>query len=273
MTFPVLPKEHSSATEYTFVSEDLIDWAMSESWEKEWEEAWGKIIPDATSRTSPIDPGVEKGDADEPVLSNNAQIEFVRLRDSLAGMIKEQQRQVLLFSSVNSGDGASFVCRQISRLLAESGNQRMARVVIDEPPIAIAEPEWFALRRTALQNLSEIIFAFDRQASSAASRMAKFSLFLDRLRRDFDLILIDAPAVNKHSETARLAVQCDGTILVAREQATSQSSIDAACDLLESSLAEVIGVVMNRCGKIEGQHEVSTNNNGATPFTSWQEAA
>ncbi|HYE74230.1 MAG TPA: hypothetical protein VEF04_12910, partial [Blastocatellia bacterium] len=106
--------------------------------------------------------------------------------------------------------------------------------------------ELFALRLTEFQNLYETSFAFT-EGTSLKSCLTLFNSFLDRLRRNFDLILIDAPAATKCPATARISVQCDGTILVAREGATSEQSIEEVYELFESSLAEVIGVVMNHC--------------------------
>ncbi|WP_153505263.1 polysaccharide biosynthesis tyrosine autokinase [Cumulibacter manganitolerans] len=69
---------------------------------------------------------------------------------------------------------------------------------------------------------------------------------LDRLRRHYDVILIDAPPLLPVADAAVLARQADGAILVVRHGKTTKDQVVAAADRLHSVDAELLGTVFNR---------------------------
>jgi Mrp family chromosome partitioning ATPase len=232
-----------------------VDWSLSESplgesWEEEWERAWEMVVPAAPPRLLPRGQSEMLRAAASappaaplPRLTAEARQEFQRLRRALLLAAEQRGVQALLVSGVGAGDGASFVTRQVSRLLAESGRCRVARVEVARSAAGAAGgDELFALRETELPNLCEASFTPDLPQAAAA-----FQAFLERLREHFDFILIDAPAVTAHPATARLGALADGVALVARDGATPHRLIEAAYDLFDEARASLLGVVLNRC--------------------------
>lgn len=76
------------------------------------------------------------------------------------------------------------------------------------------------------------------------------SSLLDKLithfRAEFDLIIFDAPPVLAVTDAQILANRCDGTILVVKSGNTQKESAKKAKELLESSQAKLLGVVLNQ---------------------------
>lgn len=73
----------------------------------------------------------------------------------------------------------------------------------------------------------------------------RFYKLMERLRRDFDYVLIDAPPVQLVSDAAIVAAQCDGVLLVLDAQNTRKTSVRRSIRSLESVGARVLGTIMN----------------------------
>jgi succinoglycan biosynthesis transport protein ExoP len=73
-----------------------------------------------------------------------------------------------------------------------------------------------------------------------------FSKILDKLRREFDLIIIDAPHVLGASETQELAGIADGVLLLTKASATNGKLVSEALSTILRTGANLIGLVMNQ---------------------------
>lgn len=69
---------------------------------------------------------------------------------------------------------------------------------------------------------------------------------LERLRRHYDVVLIDAPPVLPVADAAVLGRQADGAILVVRHGKTTKDQVATAVERLESVDAVLLGTVFNR---------------------------
>lgn len=72
---------------------------------------------------------------------------------------------------------------------------------------------------------------------------------MQKLRDDYDLIIIDAPPVGTVTDAAILSTIVDGTILVAASGSVEIESVKRAKELLEKVNANIIGVVLNKLDK------------------------
>jgi receptor protein-tyrosine kinase len=73
----------------------------------------------------------------------------------------------------------------------------------------------------------------------------RFAEFLERVREDFDYVLIDAPPIELVSDPAILATQGDGVLLVVDAQKTRKGAVRSSIRSLEAVGANVLGLVMN----------------------------
>ena len=69
--------------------------------------------------------------------------------------------------------------------------------------------------------------------------------FLGQVRRDFDYVLVDTPPVGSVSDSAVLAANVDGVLLVLDAQRTRKGAFRQALRRLEGVGATVLGTVMN----------------------------
>ncbi len=68
---------------------------------------------------------------------------------------------------------------------------------------------------------------------------------LDRLREDYDQVLVDAPAINHSDTTAELASLADGVLLVIKAGSTKRQAVLEARLRLERAGAHIVGAVLN----------------------------
>ena len=74
----------------------------------------------------------------------------------------------------------------------------------------------------------------------------RLAQFLGQVRQEFDYVLVDTPPVGYASESAALAANGDGVLLVLDSQHTRKGSLRQALRRLGSVGANVLGTVMNK---------------------------
>jgi len=73
--------------------------------------------------------------------------------------------------------------------------------------------------------------------------------FVERLREDFDIILLDSPPVGVVTDAAILSTIVDGTILVVSSGQVEIEAAQRAKELLQKVNANILGVVLNKIAK------------------------
>lgn len=73
--------------------------------------------------------------------------------------------------------------------------------------------------------------------------------FLEQVKQDFDIILIDAPPVGVVTDAAIISTIVDGTILVISSGHVEIEAAQRAKELLEKVNANILGVVLNKVNK------------------------
>ncbi|MGN0027303.1 MAG: CpsD/CapB family tyrosine-protein kinase [Clostridium sp.] len=68
---------------------------------------------------------------------------------------------------------------------------------------------------------------------------------LEKLRENFDYVILDTPPVQAVTDSQILSTKADGTILVVRAERTKKESVNNAINLLKKVNANVIGTVLN----------------------------
>jgi Mrp family chromosome partitioning ATPase len=90
----------------------------------------------------------------------------------------------------------------------------------------------------------------------------QMSRFLEDMYAEYDLVILDAPAVGLVSDAIPLAAQVSGVLFVTRLRRTSEPEARRALDRLHRVNARVLGVVVNdarsRGGRVGRYGEVKS---------------
>lgn len=68
---------------------------------------------------------------------------------------------------------------------------------------------------------------------------------IDKLKENFDYIIIDTPPVQAVTDSQILSTKADGTLLVVKAEKTKKDSVENAIGLLKKVNANIIGTVLN----------------------------
>lgn len=73
--------------------------------------------------------------------------------------------------------------------------------------------------------------------------------FLQKVREDYDVVLIDAPPIGSVTDAAILSTIVDGTVLVAASGQVQVDALKRSKELLAQVNANIVGVVLNKLDK------------------------
>jgi protein-tyrosine kinase len=72
-----------------------------------------------------------------------------------------------------------------------------------------------------------------------------FTIFLEEMKKIYDIIIFDAPPLLSVSDAQCLAHQCDGTLLIIHSGAVEKEDVLKAKSILNSTQAKILGVILN----------------------------
>jgi len=116
-----------------------------------------------------------------------------------------------------------------------------------------------AVHRTTLRGLDILPAGTPPANPSEVFSDRSFSLIVDKLAEDYDLVILDSPAVLPTADARILATVCDATILVLRSDHTLCYDAAHAGNCLRSVGAFVLGVVVNGL-KLSGNRVARCNS-------------
>jgi Mrp family chromosome partitioning ATPase len=82
--------------------------------------------------------------------------------------------------------------------------------------------------------------------SSSLLHSDSLKLRLQELRKEFDYILIDSPALNLYGDAITLGRNADGVVVVLQAESTRRESALKGLESLRDANVEVLGAVLNR---------------------------
>jgi len=142
------------------------------------------------------------------------------------------KRRVLLLGTWQSGSSTKVLQNGVARgwESAMFGNESVAEFVhqLNEPPIAVSQ-----------LNLSK-----DALAALAAS--PRFGNMLRRMRKRYDLIVVDTPPVADAMDAVLLAQVVDGTVLIVNAGESRWQVVRNTADQLAAQQGNLLGVVLNK---------------------------
>ncbi len=125
-------------------------------------------------------------------------------------------------------------------VLRTEGSQGIADYLTGHAPLAAVK------RRDALTPKDFIPAGAAETTSSGLFMAEAMATLLDQLRRDYDLIILDAPPTLAMADARIIGRLADATVLCVRWRDTPQSIVRSTLDMLEDAKARVVGAVMTR---------------------------
>jgi capsular exopolysaccharide synthesis family protein len=183
------------------------------------------------------------------------------LRTNLFYALEDAHPQVIVLTSAGPGEGKSTITANLGVTLAQAGKDTL---LVDGDLRKPRLYTYFGMRNleglvdvligeTALQEIYREVMPGLKLVTpgllppNPAELLSSRSLaeFFGQVRPHFAYILVDTPPIGQVADSAILAANADGALLVLDSQRTSKRSIRQALHTLEGVRAHMLGVVMN----------------------------
>lgn len=182
--------------------------------------------------------------------------EMRNLYRALDGMFPSFEHKVILFLGTNEGEGTSTIVSGLAKAAAQEFGRKVA--ILDADTLNPTQHQLngvIPVNRSAdmpedngLNDLGLCIVSLSAGRNSPGRIVvdSETEATVERLRRQFDLVLIDAPPVTSTSESIILSRQTDGVVLVIQAERTRWPSAKIVCERISATGGKVLGTVLNK---------------------------
>ena len=250
-----LQKEHGkrfgdAAIELGLVTQDDIYFALSQQFDYPYLPAGDtSLSSELVAAYKPFSPVVEK-------------LRTLRSQLMMRWFNAERQHNALAIMSPGNKEGRSFIAANLAIVFSQLGERTL---LIDADLRAPRQHELFRLELNA--GLSGMLAG--RIGPEAVVRMPaliglsilpagavppnpqellgrpSFTILLESLIRDFDVVIIDTPAANEHNEAQIIATRAGSALLLAHKNISSIPEMTQLARSLQQTGAAVVGSVLN----------------------------
>jgi capsular exopolysaccharide synthesis family protein len=188
---------------------------------------------------------------------------FRVLRTNLQFAAVDKDLKVILVTSPSPREGKSTVVRYLAQAISQTGKKVMA---LDADLIVPTLHRQFGIpnqrglsnlivgdadftvftRPKEYPNLSVITSGPIPPNSSELLGSVRMRRLMDRLREEYDVVVMDTPPILPATDAVVASSLADGVILVVRAAHTRQGEVRHAQEALEAAHANLLGVVLNR---------------------------
>jgi capsular exopolysaccharide synthesis family protein len=178
---------------------------------------------------------------------------------------RNQDVRVVLVTSPRPGEGKTTVASNLAICLAQAGRRVL---LVDADLRHPMQHEIHGLRRerglvqilrdvisidqvvqpTAISNLDVVTSGPETPNPADLLSSPRLHEFLDRVREDYDMILIDSPSLLAVADPAIIGAAVDGILLVARVATTKRDDAARAVEVLKGLGTPVLGGLINGVG-------------------------
>ena len=188
--------------------------------------------------------------------------QFRTIRTNISFSMPDQELKTILVTSSTPGEGKSTIAANLGVVYAQEGKRVL---IIDgdlrKPTLhqtfkrfnkaglcgvlAKKVPFYEAIQETTIEGLN-IMTSGPIPPNPAELLSSKaLDILIQDVKKDYDIILFDAPPLLIVSDAQILSNKCDGTLLIANTGVVEKEIIVKAKAILASSQANVLGVVLN----------------------------
>jgi Mrp family chromosome partitioning ATPase len=189
-------------------------------------------------------------------------VELTPLLAVIRPLLDGAKGAVVQFVAAAPGEGTSTIAREFALLAATTGRRRTLLIdaVRSNPATArhfdcntsrgLIDANWIGFDDSEVQRtvagtaLSVACLVGDRGAGLAEPGI--LGALYEQLRDQFELVVVDCPAMEKGEYTTLLPEAADGIFLVIRAESTRPAVIVHAKSLVEQSGGRFLGAVMNQ---------------------------
>jgi len=188
---------------------------------------------------------------------------FRTLRTNIQYSSIDKKIQVIVVTSSGPGEGKSTVSSNLAVAIAQSGyktllvdcDQRKPKIhkifqisnfrgISDS--LAGKSNYQDILQKTEVENLNIITTGTKPPNPAELLASEKMRLFLDKLKDEFEYIILDTPPVLMVTDAQLLSRFADGVVLVVSSSEVERDAAKKAKELLEKVNAKILGVVLNK---------------------------
>jgi len=217
---------------------------------------------------------------------------FRVLRTNLQFAAVDKELKVILVTSASSNEGKSTVVEYLAQAISHTGKKVM---VLDADLISPTLHRYFGIPNqrglsnlivgdadstvfTCLKeypNLSVITTGPVPPNSSELLGSARMKHLMDRLRGEYDVVIMDTPPILPVTDAVVASSLADGIILVVQAGHTRSGDVRHAQEVLEAAHANLLGVVLNRSRRrVKDYYGTRTyDTQGAEPAKPEEESA
>ncbi len=176
----------------------------------------------------------------------------------------ESLLRAIVFAGIDRGNGCSRICAEVARILAANTSRSVclvdANLRTPSLPGFLGVPDTSGLVRSLTEEGDIRSFAKQlkpsnlwllsggtlKPESQSLLNSDRLKVRLQELRKEFDYILIDSPALNLYADALTLGRIADGVVVVVQADATRRESALKGLQTLREAHIEVLGAVLNR---------------------------
>ncbi|MCO7124201.1 CpsD/CapB family tyrosine-protein kinase [Sporolactobacillus shoreicorticis] len=212
----------------------------------------------------------KRHDFDRPKLFFNSRMrsgslcaeQYRIIRSNLDILQKRNAFKSLLITSPGKKEGKTTVAINLAVLMARQGNRVL---IIDADALHPVIHQFFSLnnneglidvlkkkesieslvQETAAKNLYVLAGKSIDPETAEWIGIEQISDLMNEAAAHFDRIIVDASSVLMHSSTPLFANRCDGTVIVAKTNATRKKAINEAKEKLIQAQAKILGLILN----------------------------
>jgi len=206
------------------------------------------------------------------VNGNNPYTEaFRRIRTNIFNPNTGKLFKTLLITSPEPGEGKSTIISDLGFVLAQNGH----RVIIVDGDLRIPKQQTIfelknhvglsnvlseevsleeAIQETKYSGLHVLTSGPIPDNPSELLGTSRMSDVISVLRKRYDLVFVDSPAILAVADSAILAPQVDGVILVVCRATSRREDVLSACRQMEIAKARMIGFIFNRVEQNRGYY-------------------
>lgn len=188
--------------------------------------------------------------------------QFRTLRTNINFSMPDKELKTFLVTSSSPGEGKSTVAANTAVVFAQEGKQvLLVDADMRKPTVhytfhlsntlglsnLLTRQEKIAdvLKPSEIENLKILTSGPIPPNPAELIGSKTMEKVMEELKKDFDVIIFDAPPTLSVADAQILSNKCDGTILVLNSGETEKAGIVKAKEALVSSQANIIGIVLN----------------------------